>query len=122
MPTYSRSRCEAHVAEGFGGRGINGLPEIHLQFIGEHRQLVHQRHVDMTEGVLQQLGEFGLLTSLDPYHPIHQRSVERGHGIQTLGGQPGHHLGGGDEGPSAVTRVDTLRRVPHMEVHTRLQA
>ena len=72
MAAHARSRSETHIAKGLGGGGINGLPEVHLQLIGKHRQLVHQRHVDMAERVLQQLGELCLFASLDPDHLIHQ--------------------------------------------------
>ena len=51
---------ERHVAERLGGRRLDRFPDVDAEVVREHGQLVHERDVDVPEGVLHQLGQLGL--------------------------------------------------------------
>jgi hypothetical protein len=57
MPTHPGPRVEAHEAERLRGRGVDDLPDVDLEALAEHRQLVDQGDVDRAEDVLEQLGQ-----------------------------------------------------------------
>ena len=113
---------EAHVAEGLGGGGVDGLPDVDAEVGGEHGQLVDEGDVDVAEGVLQQLGELGLLGRGDRDGALDDRVVERLHRGQRGGVDAGDHLGRVDQGPGGIARVDALGAVAEVEVLARHQA
>ncbi len=53
------ARREPHIAKWFGRCGVDRAPDVHIEFAGEHRELVYQSNVDMAEGVLKQFHQFG---------------------------------------------------------------
>ena len=75
-PTPGPGR-EAHEAERLGGGGVDRLPDVDAEVVGEHRQLVDQRDVDVPEGVLEQLGQLGLLRRRHRHGRVDERVVER---------------------------------------------
>ena len=59
VAAYARPRRERHEPERLGRCGVDRLPDVNAQIVGEHRELVNQGDVDMPEGVLDDLGELG---------------------------------------------------------------
>jgi hypothetical protein len=72
--------------------------------------------VHVPEGVLQQLGELGLLAARHRNGPLHHAVVEALYGGERAGVDAGDDLGGVDERPGRVARVDALRAVADAEV------
>ena len=54
--------------------GVDRLPDVDAEIVGEHRQLVDERDVDVAERVLEQLGELGLAGARDRHRALDERS------------------------------------------------
>ena len=60
VPADARPGAERQVAERLGRRRLDRFPHVDAEVTREHGQLVHERDVDVPEGVLHQLGQLGL--------------------------------------------------------------
>src|SRR5262249_8109487 len=76
------SGLEAHETERLRRRRVDGTPDVDVEVVCEHRQLVHERNVDVAERILEQLGELGLLRTRRDPSTVDERVVERLHRLQ----------------------------------------
>ena len=67
---------------GFVAAASMRLPDVDAEVVGEHRQLVDERHVDVAERVLDELGQLGDARRSDPDRLGNERGVERVHTIE----------------------------------------
>lgn len=113
--------CEGQEAEGFGGGGVDGRPDVDVQGVGEHRQFVDEGDVDVPEGVLQQLGQFGFLAAADGDDRLDEGAVEVLDGYGGGGVDAGGDFGGVLQGPLPVAWVDAFGGVADVEIGTGAQ-
>jgi len=107
---------------GFGGGRVDRLPHVDAEAVGEHREFVHQSDVHVPEGVLNDLGQFGLSWRGDRHGVFDDAAVEGLHRRERIGVDTRDDLRGTDQGPGGVPRVDPLRAVAEVEVGTRDQS
>jgi hypothetical protein len=107
---------EPEVAERLGGGGVDRLPHVDPEIVGEHGQLVDEGDVDVAEGVFEELRELGDTGAGYRHGLLHQPVVEATDDRQAGGVDPRHHLGGRHQRVRAVPGVDTFRRVAQVEV------
>ncbi|MBG9885203.1 hypothetical protein ABE10_01090, partial [Bacillus toyonensis] len=84
------------------------LPDVDVELVREHRELVHEGDVDVAERVLQELGELGLPCAGDRHRPLDHRVVEAAYAFERDRIDAGHDLGRLSEPPDLVARVDAL--------------
>ena len=111
------SGIERSKAERLRRRGLDGVPQVDLQLVAEHRHLVDQRDVHVAVRVLQQLGELRLATAAGADHGVHERAVERCGALGAVRGEPTDDLRRVLQAVHRVARVDALRREGEVEVH-----
>ena len=121
VPADARTGCEPHVAERLGAGGVDGAPDVDAERVGEHRQLVDERDVDVPEGVLEQLDQLGVGGRRHRHDLVDQRSVERLDAPERRLVDARHDLGRVHEAPPRVAGVDALGRVAEEEL-ARLQS
>ncbi len=112
----ARPGREAEIPERLARSGIDGLPYVDVEIGGEHRQLVDKGDVDVTEGVLEQLGELGLSGARHRDGPLHDPVVERLHRLARGFVDAGDDLRGVLEPPLEVAGVDALGAVAEVEL------
>ena len=76
MSADPRTRIEGHEPERLACGGVDDLPDIDVKVVGEHCQLIDQRHIDVPERVLQQLRGLRCSRSRHGYDFVHQLAVE----------------------------------------------
>ena len=113
---------EAHVPEGLGGGGVDGLPHVDTELAGEHGDLIDQGDVDVAEGVLEQLGDLRHPRARDGDGALDQSVVEALDLGQAGGRDAGDHLGRVLEAPVRIAGVDPLGAVAQVERTARHQA
>jgi hypothetical protein len=116
------TRGELHEAERLRRRHVDHRPDVDAELVTVDGELVHQRDVDVPEGVLQQLGQLGLARARRGHHPLDDIAVEgRDRGPRGVV-HPGDDLRCVPQTPDRVGRVDPLRAVAEVEVGPRAQA
>ena len=93
-PPRPGARVEGHEAERLGGRGLDHLPDVHVQAVAHERDLVDEADVHAAEGVLEQLHHLRGLGGGDGDDVVDGACVEgarhpgagRGHAADDLGG------------------------------------
>ena len=96
--------------------GVDRRPDVDAEVAGEHRQLVHQRDVDVAEGVLEELDQLRLGGGPDRHDLVDEAAVEGLDRAERVGVDARHDLGRVAEAPRGVAGVDALGRVAEEEV------
>src|SRR4029077_505674 len=95
-----------------GAGRLQDLERVDADFSEDDRQLVHERDVQVTLGVLDHLCGFGNLDAGGAVHAgFDHRSVEIGDAIERPGRIAGDDLGDPGQGVLPVARVDAFRGI-----------
>jgi hypothetical protein len=79
--------------------------------------LVHQGNVQITLGILDDLGSFGFLNGFCRINSgIYDGTVQPCHPVQGIRGITRNNLGDLGQGALLVTRIDTFRRIRNEKV------
>ena len=78
VAAHPRARLEAHEAERLGRGGVDHLPDVDPEAVGELGELVDEGDVDRAEDVLEQLRELGRLGRGDGDDLVADLGVDRG--------------------------------------------
>jgi len=80
VPADPGAGVEGLEAERLGRGGVDDLPDVDVEGVGELRELVDERDVDRAVGVLEQLRQLGGAGRPDDVDPLHEPAVGgRGH-------------------------------------------
>ncbi|EGJ75134.1 putative nucleotide sugar dehydrogenase [Streptomyces sp. Tu6071] len=112
----ARSGAKCLEAEGFGGCAVDGVPQVDAEFMAEHGHLVHQRDVDVTVCVLDELGHLGFAGSCGLYDLVDEFPVERGSGTRAIGGVAADDLGSVADSEEPIARVDAFGGEGEVEI------
>ncbi len=122
VTAHARARTERGEAERLGRSGGDGVPHVDPQAVAQLGELVDQREVDLSVGVLQDLRRLGLASAAGDVDVLGQLPVEVGRPVTTGRGEPADDLRGVVEAEAGVSGVDPLRGEGEVEVDARLQA
>ena len=101
---------------------IDDLTRIDIHAVKCHRQLVHKGNVDVALRVLRHLRRLGNADGGCAVNALHHRAVDGSDRIECRRIHPGDDLDDVLQPIDRVSRVDALRRIPHLEVRTAAQA
>ena len=116
VPADAGARGELHEAKWLCRRGIDHLPDVDTEVMGEHGELVDKRDVHMAERVLEQFGHLGLAGAANRDGLVDEPVVEPLDFDRRSRSDPAHDLGCVHQAPDRVTRVDAFRGVPEVVV------
>ena len=122
VPSEPGSGCELHEAEGFRGRRFDHLPHVHVEPIGDERNLVHESDVHGPEGVLQDLDHLRRLGGRNRHHGVDETVVDGQPRLRTRRCHPSEDLRRILRLPFLVTGIHPLGRETQEEVLTYLQS
>ena len=116
MTADARAGLEREKAERLRGGRVDRLPHIDVEGIGIDRQLVHQRDVDVPEGVLEKLRQLGLAGARHGHRRVDDRVEEAPHCVQGRRIDAGDDLRRVDQVPDGVPRIDAFGAVAEVEI------
>ncbi len=122
VPADPGAGVERHEAERLRRRGVDHLPHVDPQLVGELGELVDQRDVHVAERVLQQLRGLRDAGGRDGQHLVDEGPVERRGRRRGLRRVAAHQPWGGAHPVLAVPGIDALGRVGQQEVVSRSAA
>src|SRR5918992_3364629 len=121
MPSH-KPRLKAQKVP-LGGGGSQHLVGIDTHLVEDKRQLIHERNIEISLGILNDLSCLGDLDSRRPVHTgLNHRAIDRRDCIQCLWILPGDDLDNGGEGMFFITGIDPLRRITHKKLNPALQS
>jgi hypothetical protein len=98
------------------------IPQIDIQIVAKSRHFVNQCDVDVSIGVFQELGHFGLARSLGFHYIVDKSAVEICRHLGAVLGVAADHLWRVSWSELIVSWIDTLRRECQVEVNACNQA
>ena len=101
---------------------IDDLARIDIHPVKRHRQLIHKGNIDVALRVLRHLRCLGDADGGRAMNALHHRTVDGCDRIECRRIHPGDNLDDVLQPIDRVSRVDALRRIPHLEVRTAAQA
>ncbi len=121
VPSEPGSGCELHEAEGFRARGLDDLPHVHVEPVGDERHFVDEGDIHCPEGILQDLDHLRRLSGRDRHHRVDEAFVDRQPHLRTGRRHSSDNLRGVFRLPFLVSGIHPLGREAQEEVLTYFQ-
>ena len=118
VSTHPGAWVEGLESERLGLRELDHIPKVDPEPMAELHHLVHQANVDLSVGVLQQLGHLCFASTASLENVIDELSVEVGGAGRAIRSVPSDNLWSIPDPINGVSRIDALWRECQREVLT----
>lgn len=108
VAAQARARVERHETEGFRLGGLDGVPDVDIELVGDLCEFVDEADVDRAERVFEELNEFCFGRGVDADDLVEDGRVESFRAVATLGGDAAEDFRNVRRAVLLVARVDAL--------------
>ena len=122
MTSEARPGVEGLEAEGFGGRGVDDLPDVDAHPVEQDLQFVDHCDVHAAIDVLQDFGRLGHLARGDRHDPLQGHAVKLGGHLGAAAIDAADDLGNGPRGEMRVAGILAFGAEGQVEIAAGLQA